>query len=129
MRNQSLFVVFVFLSSAMLAMAETDVPKNNSQPPKLPIINTKAECIASSGTWGWNGIPHMSEPSDGEGFCILSTTDAGKPCSSSSECQSECEATQDSPQTGKGVCTSTNFTAGCRSWVQGGVTTPVICSD
>jgi len=119
----------VFLALPLEALAQPSLLQDNAAKPRLPKIHSKAECLAVGGKWGWNGIPRGYEPDDKEGFCILATQDAGKPCSSSRECQGMCEATQDSATTKKGVCTSSNFTAGCRSWVEGGIPSPVLCAD
>jgi hypothetical protein len=104
-------------------------PDPASAKPKLPEYKTRATCEAGSGKWSWPGMPRPGEPNDSEGFCLLSTGDAGQPCTSSNECEGSCEAQADSATTHKGRCSAKNTRTGCRAYVENGTPTAVICTD
>jgi hypothetical protein len=51
---------------------------------KPAIPQTEAACLARGGEWILVGPQNVTK------FCFLLTTDAGKSCNSSADCQSEC---------------------------------------
>ncbi|WP_139351319.1 hypothetical protein [Rhodanobacter sp. B05] len=55
---------------------------------KPSIPQTEAECGARGGNWTALGLPYPGKPKT----CDLKTTDSGKVCSNSSECQGSCIA-------------------------------------
>ena len=55
---------------------------------KPSVPRTEAECVARGGTWTTLGIPYPGKPK----VCDLKTTDSGKVCSDSSECEGLCVA-------------------------------------
>ena len=75
-------LTLLFVSSASLESAEEE-----QVPPALPyaIINTPEECRAAGG-W-WHGTIEGRGRLTG---CSLPTKDAGKPCATSSDCESVC---------------------------------------
>ena len=71
---------------------------------KPSIPRTEAECGARGGNWTTLGLPYPGKPK----ICDLKTTDSGKVCSDSSECQGSCVA-PDSVASGlkaTGTCSS-----------------------
>lgn len=58
---------------------------------KPAIPQTEAECGALGGNWTTLGLPYPGKPKT----CDLKTTDAGKVCSDSRECQGSCIAPDD----------------------------------
>lgn len=53
--------------------------------PSLP--QAEAECVARGGEWIFAGPQNITK------YCFLKTTDGGKACKTSSQCQSECVET------------------------------------
>lgn len=121
----------MLLSSLAVCMAACSAAPSKSVAPKpqLPLARTKAECLAQGGQWGWPGIPHQEEPDDFQGTCIRRTSDAGKVCTSSNDCQGLCLATSESAVTRSGICAGNTFGSGCRATVEEGAPSPVICVD
>ena len=126
---QSLMLALLLLAFSSFAADTPPRLPSAASKPQFPPIHGKAECLAQKGKWGWQGIPHQEEPDDFQGMCIRATTDAGKSCSNSAECQGLCIATATSAKSGRGVCAQSNFNAGCRSTVERGVASPVVCVD
>lgn len=56
---------------------------------KPAVPNDPATCVAKNGVWGKQGLSE-------DEYCILKTADAGKPCTSSSQCETKCVANDDS---------------------------------
>lgn len=83
----------------------------------------RAACKAKGGTISTAGLaarPH----------CVLPTRDAGKPCTSSSQCEVACIATKPAiAGTPIGRCQETTEPFGCRALVEDGKVQPVICVD
>jgi len=90
-------------------------------------------CIAQGGIWGPIGL----SPEPG---CMLPTTDAGKVCRDSSECQAACvaELNQEDynnlvryqiPIRTTGKCIAWRGSAGCKSYVENGVVNGILCVD
>lgn len=55
---------------------------------KPSIPQTEVECAARGGNWAVLGLPYPGKPK----ICDLKTTDSGRVCSDSSECQGSCVA-------------------------------------
>jgi len=108
----------------------TSNPTNVSSNFSYPIDNES--CIAQGGIWGPIGL--SPEPS-----CMLPTTDAGKVCSDSSECQAACVAELSQmesdlirnhiPVMTTGKCTAWIGSVGCKAYVENGVVNGVLCVD
>lgn len=76
------------------------------------------DCLDQGGTWGPQGLAQMD-------MCDLPTTDAGQPCTDSSQCQGLCLAS-DNPTTG--TCSPRTLNFGCRDIIEDGVQM-TICID
>jgi hypothetical protein len=98
---------------------------------KFSIPKTKEECIQKGGVWKRPG-PRPTEE------CNLPTTDAGKVCSGSNECEGVCLAEISSDQLRRGMsgkmfktqgkCSEVIKVFGCRAYVYRGWAS-VICAD
>jgi hypothetical protein len=98
---------------------------------KFTVPKDKAGCEAKGGTWGKLG-PHPSEE------CNLPTSDAGKSCSGSNECEGVCltDLTPDQLRQGmsgkmfqtKGKCSAVIKIFGCHGYVYRGWAS-VVCAD
>jgi hypothetical protein len=73
---------------------------------KPTIPQTETECSAQGGNWTTLGLPYPSKPK----ICDLKTTDSGKLCSDSTECQGSCVAPE-------GVASSRKATGACSAYV------------
>jgi hypothetical protein len=82
--------------------------------PKL----TEKECHAKGGYWGVNGMPGSPRPPE----CNLRTSDAGKNCLSSKECEGYCLL--DKKHSGffrtVGQCSPEQILVGCQDYLQDG---------
>lgn len=74
-------IVIVFAAVAVNACASKQ-PVAAAAKPSIP--KTEADCIARGGEWIFAGPQNVVK------YCALSTNDAGKSCTNSSQCQSEC---------------------------------------
>jgi len=83
-----------------------------------------ARCKAAGGACGYAG---MACPR----ACIRRTTDGGKPCSDSSECQSACTTKENIPagQKARGTCHELALVLGCSRPVRQGLSDSFMCSD
>jgi hypothetical protein len=82
-------------------------------------------CEKLEGTWGRFGLMEIDQ-------CNLSTTDASKVCSDSSECESVCFTDAPAPKGTKtnGQCYSETLTLGtCLNLVRAGVAQGQVCED
>ncbi len=99
----------------------------------IPTPQDKESCESQGGRWGPIGLSP-------EEVCVMPTTDAGKVCLDSSECQSACVADLNQledyitvnmhipiPATGK--CTAWKSVVGCNAYVKHGVVNGVLCVD
>jgi hypothetical protein len=96
--------------------------------PVFQAPNGRAACLAAGGQWAWPGMPGQGEPGDFQGMCIVKLPDAGKSCSSSSQCIGTCRASDITGAKAKGVCSTTNYAAGCFTLVEDGKV-QAICAD
>lgn len=73
------------LAVAVVALAANAVAAEKPEKMKKPPIpKTEAECVARGGEWIFQGPQNVGK------VCMLRTTDGGKSCKKSSQCQSEC---------------------------------------
>lgn len=75
-------------STPVPAPAETPVPLSpdvRPTPNPAPLPTHEQDCLKQGGTWGPQGI-------SAEDVCDLPTTDAGQPCTDSSQCEGLCFA-------------------------------------
>ena len=105
---------------------------------KMPVIKSREACESAHGSWQWpphgSYDPHRFEklapPPGGEGFCYRKTTDAGKDCVDTEECQTKCLAQDDSFQTHFGKCAGDNSHGpGCYSYMDRGYPAHALCYD
>ncbi len=89
----------------------------------------RAACLEAGGQWSWPGMSRQGEPDDFQGMCVIKLPDAGAPCTSSSQCMGTCRATRGEGEAGPGVCSTTNYAAGCLALVEDGVAKPLMCAD
>jgi len=71
----------VLLTLIVSAYAGTEVSKTVT---KQAAPRTEAACVARGGEWIFAGPQNVVK------YCFLQTTDGGKSCKASSQCQSEC---------------------------------------
>ena len=77
----------------------------------------------------------------GRPMCVIAYADAGKACIDKSDCQGECEASDDvgarlmdkktepKDEAGVGRCAPDNIPFGCHTYVENGAVTGTICVD
>ncbi len=90
------------------------------QPAAGPVVppNNEQDCLDQGGTWGPQGRAQMD-------LCDLPATDAGKPCTDSSQCQGLCFASG-TPSTG--TCSPRTLNFGCHDVMEDGIQMS-ICID
>ncbi len=88
--------------------APTAVPA--TPPPAGQPVASAEECLALGGTWGPQGMLQLD-------MCDLPTTDAGQPCTDSSQCEGMCLAGE-TPEVG--ACSPTTLNFGCFPIMAGG---------
>jgi hypothetical protein len=83
-----------------------------AQPTAGPVVppDNEQDCLAQGGAWGPQGMLQRE-------MCDLPATDAGQPCTSSSQCQGLCLAS-DSSSTG--TCSPRTLNFGCFEVVEDG---------
>ena len=106
--------------AATIAFAAT----NAGQPSPAAARAMRAECAAKGGTISTAGLaakPH----------CVLPTRDAGRPCTSSSQCEAGCIAPKSAPPNAPvtGRCKENTEPFGCRALVEDGKAQPMMCVD
>lgn len=104
---------------------------NNSSNSSYPA--DKDSCESQGGQWGPVGL----SPKE---ICVMPTTDAGKVCSDSRDCQSACVANLSVadynnlvkyhiPIHTTGRCTAWKVGVGCNAYVENGVVNGILCVD
>ena len=129
--NYILVIVFVIIAGITIY----SYTKQIEQPPTKQNITTtptdKESCEALGGRWGSIGLS-LNEK------CNLPTSDAGKECSNSAECEGSCiaelsEEDWDKAVRGivytKGKCTAWKITVGCQAFVEDGKVEGILCVD
>ena len=83
------------------------------QPTAGPVVppDNEQDCLEQGGTWGPQGLAQTE-------MCDLPATDAGKPCTDSSQCQGLCFAS-DTPSTG--TCSPRTLNFGCHDVMEDGI--------
>jgi len=116
-------VLLVALLAACSTPAErTDTVTPIGGPDKATVI-TEAECLREGGQWTQLGRAPVQQ-------CLRQTTDAGKACSDSAQCEGQCMAPEgavDGAQVA-GQCSVDTNPFGCQQRVRGGVAS-TICVD
>jgi hypothetical protein len=74
---------FLFLAVAACARSP-NIP--DAMKPTIP--NTEPECLARGGSWEARGLPFIGRPKN----CELKTSDRGKSCTDSTQCEGSCIA-------------------------------------
>lgn len=87
---------------------------------QILIPENKEGCEAKSGKWGKIGF-------DSKKQCNLPTSDGGKECLNSKECEGNCIA--ESPKDKNGKCTFWKITVGCFYPVEKGIVKDILCTD
>ena len=108
---RSCFISFLFALLPLTALA--DEPK------------TREACESAGGTWAKFGMIQKE-------YCDRKPADAGKPCRSSSDCESKCYTPEQTrPGVEKeGICFDHTVTVGhCLNYVENGKTSGTICAD
>ena len=82
------------------------------QPTAVPVVlpDNEQDCLAQGGAWGPQGMLQRE-------ICDLPAADAGKPCTSSSQCQGLCLA-NDASSTG--TCSPRTLNFGCFDVIEDG---------
>ena len=80
-----------------------------SEKPAVP--DTEKACLAAGGSWTTLGLPYPDKPK----MCDLKTTDSGKSCEASDQCQGVCLAPKNAPEGSKaaGSCSTYLTEWGC----------------
>ena len=92
-------------------------------PPRIT-PTTAAACTSAGGTWRREGMI-------GQEMCIFTYADAGKRCTSGSECLGDCRAEGAAAPSGavEGRCQATSSPFGCYSNVEQGQVSGGMCVD
>jgi len=98
----------------------------------LTIPKDETSCKSAGGLWGAIGLSPVES-------CNMPTSDAGKECSSQSDCEGACLVELTAEQKEKviagtvvettGTCTPYWITVGCRAFVEDGKIENIICID
>jgi len=109
------------LSTHTPAPIETPAPPpTSSRPTPNPahLPTNEQDCLKQGGTWGPQGLAQQD-------MCDLPTTDAGLPCTDSSQCEGSCLA---SGTPSIGTCSPNRLNFGCHNVMQDGM--PIgLCVD
>lgn len=88
---------------------------------KLPSLpETREECLKKKGKWGKIGLSESEK-------CNLKTSDSGKACNDSSQCEGSCIGEDISSKAG--TCSGWRITVGCYYFVSKGKVDGRICAD
>ncbi len=116
-----------FAIAAVAMLTAACAPQTTTANPNAPVQSADAAaCAARNGTMRQVGRLQSWQ-------CVINYADAGKVCSSSSQCQGSClagEATDRTPgATITGVCQATSSRFGCNTPVENGKAGPTLCID
>ena len=102
--------VFIFVLAACSGLSEPLIV--TPQPTAVPVVlpDNEQDCLAQGGMWGPQGMLQRD-------MCDLPATDAGQPCTSSSQCQGLCLA---SDASSTGTCSPRVLNFGCFDVVEDG---------
>ena len=124
----------LLIIGALFAAACTPMPTTNAEvdttdvPPAVSVREnaTPAECAARGGTMRAVGRAQTMQ-------CVVSYADAGKRCTTGSDCQGDCRVESTPfPEAGAnavGQCQADSRPFGCHAKVENGKATPAICVD
>jgi hypothetical protein len=104
-------VMFIFVLAACSGLPEPLIV--TPQPTAVPVVlpDNEQDCLAQGGAWGPQGMLQQD-------MCDLPATDAGKPCTDSSQCQGLCLA---SDASSTGTCSPRVLNFGCFDVIEDGV--------
>ena len=77
----------------------------------LALPQTEQQCVAEGHRWVCNGIPGEGCPM----ICVMRTTDAGKICTDTSQCQGACIASDQYAR--NGTCSAQSSIGGCQFYL------------
>jgi hypothetical protein len=128
-----LFPLAVMFTLAACATGPHHIPFEKVLAGKsFPRISTAADCSQRGGTWE-DKSESVAAESGSFHTCLIPTTDSGRSCSSSYQCQGLCElAPSQKLEIGDpaaGRCMATFNYGGCRSYVHRGRLGTVFCSE
>lgn len=125
------FFVMIAILIAGCVQQNKSMKIPESQNKSAKIITDKESCETLGGSWGKIGLSQ-------EESCNLPTSDAGKECSDSGECEGSCiaellqedwnKAVQGVVYT-KGKCTAWKITVGCHAFVESRKVQGILCVD
>jgi hypothetical protein len=130
-REFSAFVLPVLLGACATWSYDENVPVFDQYDHPSPTAADSVTCGAMGGRW--KGVGFYRTPT-----CVFSTSDAGKTCTSSSECQSRCVVPDADPANKRirpysrvrGVCDDEYETVGrCIQRVHEGIASATLCTD
>ncbi|MBN1494628.1 hypothetical protein JW911_02740 [Candidatus Peregrinibacteria bacterium] len=124
------FVILTMLFTLTGCIKEnTDI--NDAEPKVITEIpKDKESCEAANGIWGYIGLSPVEQ-------CNLKTSDGGKECKSSDECEGTCLGEIQSLHNSeklmgkkmKGKCSYVYTIVGCHAFIENGKVDQVICID
>ena len=102
--------MFIFVLAACSGLSEPLIV--TPQPAAVPVVlpDNEQDCLAQGGVWGPQGMLQTD-------MCDLPAADAGRPCTSSSQCQGLCLA---SDASSTGTCSPRVLNFGCFDVVEDG---------
>ena len=98
------------LPPVLVPGAATPVTGPATPPPASQPVASEEECLALGGTWGPQGMLQLD-------MCDLPASDAGQPCTDSTQCEGMCLA-GDTLEVG--ACSPTTLNFGCFPIMEGG---------
>lgn len=125
-------IIFITLTLILIVSgcAKTDEIKTPKSHPELPV--DEITCIEKGGEWRKIGIAPVEQ-------CNLKTSDFGRECSDSDECEGSCmvdlqkddlsKVQQGGTVTTKGLCSEWIIIIGCQTFVEDGKVSAVTCID
>jgi hypothetical protein len=123
-----IIAAFLFTAACQAAPQEVIVDHPDMPTPavQVPENATPQECAARGGTMKRIGRAQTLQ-------CVVAYTDAGKRCTTGSECQGDCRVEQSPfPEDGAsavGQCQADSQPFGCHATVENGKATQAICID
>ena len=113
----------LFLAATLVACAAPAERPATQGGPDMATVTHEADCMRVGGEWTQLGRAPVKQ-------CLRQTTDAGKACSDSQQCEGQCiapEGTTEGAETG-GACSVDTNPFGCQQRVRDGVAM-TICID
>ena len=112
--------ILSFLIALLLASCAAQRPATT-----IVLPSTQEQCEAAGHRWGCRGVPGEGCPM----ICHAQTSDAGKTCKHSSECQGECVAVDEDAKSG--TCSAHTTAFGCQFFLDDNrrAGDPALCYD